>query len=469
MHDYLQKIIEHKYREVDALKKAIAQDANHPLRHPQKRKTPARFLNALKQTGLSVIAEIKRRSPSKSHLADIQDPVELAAHYVQGGARAISVLTDAFGFGGELADLVAIRDRFPQVPILRKDFIVDAIQLHESVLAGADAVLFIVAVLGDRTGALLAQAKALGLDVLVEVHTQDELNVALACGADLIGINNRNLSTFEVDTQNAFDLRAHIPDTIVTVAESGIHHALTAKRYDQAGFDAVLVGESLVKSNAPSDVIASFMTPDVKICGVKNDASVNAMIQSGVRYIGIMCHPDSKRFVSVETGQKIARETKRVGGVPVAVCVNQTASEILALTKALGVDVVQLHGDTARAALPDLPASLRKIFVVPVTDTGDVFRAYDALIATLNPLQDIILYDRVEGGSGIPFDWSTFSNPYPLAYGIAGGLSPDNVKRAITLLRPALLDVSSGVEEPGAPGKSLSLIAAFMREARNYE
>jgi len=216
-------------------------------------KSKKSFKQALCQPTLAVIAEIKRLSPSKGALAEISDPVALAQTYVKGGAQAISILTDERFFGGKIEDLIAVSRALQEtsVPILRKDFIVDKIQIAQSAMIGADAILCIVAVLGHRTKEMLAYAREWNLDVLVEVHDEAELDIALECGADIIGINNRNLTTFEVDVTQSLTLVKKIPEHIIKVAESGITEPLLARQYHQAGFHAVLMGEVLVKSAQP--------------------------------------------------------------------------------------------------------------------------------------------------------------------------------------------------------------------------
>jgi|GEM_PF-80044 len=213
------------------------------------------FYEALQQPGLSIIAEVKRRSPSKGVLAEIEDPVTLAKNYQQGGAAALSILTDEKFFGGKLQDLIDVTSEISSLPALRKDFVIDPIQIAEAALAGASAILAIVAVLGKKTEMILARAHSLQLDVLVEVHDEEELKIALDAGATIIGINNRNLKTFEVDLQTAFHLVDNIPRTILKVAESGINTPELARDYHQAGFDAVLMGEALVRSEDPKNFI----------------------------------------------------------------------------------------------------------------------------------------------------------------------------------------------------------------------
>jgi indole-3-glycerol phosphate synthase len=216
---------------------------------------PARgFLEALRaqaEVGSGVVAEIKRRSPSKGALAPDLDPASVARWYAEGGATCLSVLTDADAFGGSAADLAAARGAVG-LPVLRKDFTVDARDVCDARLMGADAVLLIAAALADdELATFAALAARLGLDALVEVHDEEELARALDAGAVLIGVNQRDLTTFQVDTERAVRLAGAIPPAVLAVAESGVRDARDVERLAGAGYAAVLVGEVLVTSPDP--------------------------------------------------------------------------------------------------------------------------------------------------------------------------------------------------------------------------
>jgi indole-3-glycerol phosphate synthase len=207
--------------------------------------------------GLAVVAEVKRRSPSKGDLDAGLDPAALSSSYAAGGATCLSVLTDRDFFGGSPADLAAARGAV-DLPILRKDFTVCAADVCDARLMGADAVLLIVAALSDtELAGLSALAGRLGLDALVEVHDHAELARALDAGAALVGVNQRDLSTFEVDGERAVRLSAEIPEEVVAVAESGIGGPADAERLAAAGYQAVLVGESLVRAGDRSAAVAA--------------------------------------------------------------------------------------------------------------------------------------------------------------------------------------------------------------------
>jgi indole-3-glycerol phosphate synthase len=214
---------------------------------------------ALRRPGLSLIAEVKRASPSKGELSDIPDPAALAAAYAAGGATCVSVLTERRRFHGTLADLDAVRAAV-EVPVLRKDFVVTEYQVLEARAHGADLVLLIVAALDDDLlGRLLATTGELGMTALVEVHDEDETQRALDLGATVIGVNARNLRTLEVHPDTFSRLRPLIPDGCVTVAESGIAGPADAASYAAQGADAVLVGEALVRDGDPRGAAAAIV------------------------------------------------------------------------------------------------------------------------------------------------------------------------------------------------------------------
>ncbi len=248
----LDEILVHKRVEVDRAKES--RDAAHLAEQARTcARRPIGFSEALKSTpGISVIAEIKRRSPSKGLIREDFDAVAIAIAYADAGAACISVLTDAHFFGGSLEDLAAVRAAV-DTPLLRKDFVIDAYQIDEARVTGAEAILLIVAALSPETLKRLHEhARSLELDVLVEVHDEEELKRALAIGSRLIGVNNRDLRTFEVDLATTERIAAKIDDSqIVLVAESGISSAEDVARLERAGAAGFLVGELLMRHPDP--------------------------------------------------------------------------------------------------------------------------------------------------------------------------------------------------------------------------
>lgn len=220
------------------------------------RRPGGRFRESLAQPGIRIIAECKRRSPSRGVLRDVYDPVAIARGYAAAGAAAISVLTEPTFFDGSLDHLRAVRATVP-VPLLRKDFIVTPYQVAEAAVAGADAVLLIVAALDDRAlGELRTCAAAWGLDVLVEVHDEAELERALSAGADVVGVNSRNLRTLTVSTDVLDRLAERIPAGVVAVAESGLKTAGDLQRLRARRYDAFLIGERFMTTADPGAALA---------------------------------------------------------------------------------------------------------------------------------------------------------------------------------------------------------------------
>jgi indole-3-glycerol phosphate synthase len=221
---------------------------------------PRGFRAALATSGIRVIAECKRRSPSRGILRSDYEPASIARGYEMAGAAAISVLTEPTFFDGSLTDLESVR-RAVTLPILRKDFLVDQYQLLEARASGADAVLLIVAALDDETLCrLLRDADALGLDVLVEVHSADELERARAVGATLIGVNNRNLRTLAVDVEASFRLAPLMPAGALAVAESGLTRGADLRRLRAAGYRAFLIGERFMTAADPGAALAALLS-----------------------------------------------------------------------------------------------------------------------------------------------------------------------------------------------------------------
>ena len=261
----LTEIVKARRRQVQQLKRS------HPLsedqvaaRRQEPGMRPRSLLNALKRTGpVSCIAEMKKASPSRGLLRDSFEPIEIAVDYESNGAAAVSVLTEEVHFQGSLNHLESVRRRISR-PVLRKDFLLDPYQIYESAAFGADALLLIAAILTPRRLLKLKQlAERLGLEVLVEVHDRQELKVALDAGARLIGVNNRNLKTFEVNLSTSLELAPLIPESVVSVSESGIRAHGDIRQLREAGYDAFLIGELLMRSGRPGRALRELMVHSV--------------------------------------------------------------------------------------------------------------------------------------------------------------------------------------------------------------
>jgi len=249
MPTFLETVVERTRADLAVRKLALPADELRGRLGPARRGRP--FSEALISEGISLIAEMKRYSPSRGPIRPDATVSEVVTAYQAAGARAVSVLTEPEWFGGSLDDLVEARS-VCELPLLRKDFVVDEYQVLEARAAGADAVLLIVAALSpERLRELMAAASDLGMDSLVEVHDEDEVEAAVEAGAEVIGVNNRNLHSLEVDLETTFRLLADVPAGTVVVAESGITRRDDVDRLERAGVDAILVGEALMTADDP--------------------------------------------------------------------------------------------------------------------------------------------------------------------------------------------------------------------------
>jgi len=258
--NFLEEIVSKKKLEVEeAIKRTSFEEI---VRVALSIKPKNNFKNAIARVGyepLKIIAEIKRASPSKGMIAGDIEPQAVAEDYESGGAAAISILTERSYFKGTTNDFRSVREKVPEIPLLRKDFIIDEYQIYESLVMGADAILLIVAALSNHElETLLSLSKKCGMSVLVEAHSESELDSALSAGAEIVGINNRNLITFEVSKETSAKLSGLIPDNVVSVSESGIHDEEGLRAAGELGYDAVLVGEHFMRSSNRKEEVRKF-------------------------------------------------------------------------------------------------------------------------------------------------------------------------------------------------------------------
>jgi indole-3-glycerol phosphate synthase/phosphoribosylanthranilate isomerase len=443
------------------------------------------FLPAVSRAGqVNIIAEYKRRSPSRGVIREDLHPVSVAQAYEVAGACALSILTEEQFFGGSLDDLREARAA-TLLPVLRKDFVVDPYQIWEAWYAGADAVLLIAAALSDAELRTLHQtAREVGVEALVEVHDQWELERALDVGAGLVGVNSRDLRTMTVRLETALELAGQIPDEVVAVAESGIRGPGDVRRLRDAGYDAFLIGEHLMLQPDPGAALEELLSESsiqrwpgraarqgsrvaVKICGITSVEDGLLAARSGADAVGLVFWPRSPRAVEVETARRIAAALPpfvlRVG-----VFVDAEPQDIARIAEAVGLDVLQLHGEEPPEALAALPRR-----VIKAVRVGEGFRPEDALRYE-GHASGILLDTKVEGGApggtGQAFDWTQVRPVRESAsfLMVAGGLTPENVRRALTAVRPDAVDVSSGVES--APGrKDPDKVRAFIEAVRSVQ
>lgn len=433
-----------------------------------------------------LIAEVKRASPSKGMLAEQFEPVAQATAYAAGGAAAISVLTEPRYFLGSLEHLSAVRAAVG-IPVLRKDFLLDPYQVYEARAAGADAALLILAMLDDALAAeLLALIRALGMEALVEAHNAAEVERAVRLGARVIGVNARDLRTFDVDTAVVRRLRALVPADRVFIAESGVNDWRGAAQARAWGADAVLVGEALMRaadpvakarelSTAPGGatarLFASAGQPFVKICGLATPEQARAVARYGGDAFGLVFAPmaPAHRRVAGEQAARIiegARSAQRTP-MPVGVFVNPTVDEVAELAASLNLGAIQLSGDEAPERCAEIAAAtgLPVIKAVRLHDEADLERLDDYIRADATLLVDTPARG-LYGGAGETGDWSLarrVAQQWPII--LAGGLTPANVAEAVAVVAPRGVDVSSGVETDHA--KDIEKIRAFIEHVRS--
>ena len=460
---------------------------------------PRPILDRLAAPGLHVIAEIKRSSPSAGQIAATDDDIVARARaYEAGGAAAISVLCEPHWFGGSVDDLRAVRAAV-SIPVLAKEFVVEPIQLPHLRAAGADLVLLLAVLHPKRElAALVDRALEIGLEPLVEAHDERELERALATNARLIGLNNRDLRTLEVDTERAVRLRALVPDDRIVVAESGVRDAATVAGWRAVGFDAALVGEALVRSPDPRAAVAAFVEagrepgdpaneaarPFVKICGVTDADGILAAVRAGADAIGLNLVPGTPRELALDEAVELRRVVRALapgGRAPLVVAITADAGEerIAEIVTALDPDAVQLSGDEPPELIARIGRPAWKALHLPAEDPDDVAAAAARVVELgrehLAAGATRLLLDTAggphPGGTGTraaPPLVAAVARELPVT--LAGGLSPASVAAAAREAPVVGVDVASGVERPRSkgerPSKDPLKVALFVKRAR---
>jgi tryptophan synthase beta subunit len=452
------------------------------------RPAPRPIAARLAAPGLHIIAELKRSSPSAGRIAaDGDHLVTRARAYEAGGAAAISVLCEPHWFNGSVDDISRVREAV-SVPILAKEFVVDPRQLRLLRAAGADVVL-LLAVLHpeERLAELVSRAFELGLEPLIEAHTQAELEAALATDARLIGINNRDLRTLEVDTERADRFRSLVPDDRIVIAESGVRDASTIERWRALAFDGALVGEALMRADDPAAAVRSYVNagrqpsdpanvarrPYVKICGITTAEGLSAAVHAGADGVGLNVVAGTPRALAPDEAIKLAAAARSIGDAsarPDVVLV--TADVVPEGLSAVEPDVIQFHG-SARAD-PTNAGSRRRWGVVHV-ETGPGGGRDEAVRTLLEGGAERVLVDTAggvhAGGTGVRSDVATvaaIARDVPVM--LAGGLTPANVAEALRAIPATAVDVASGVEFAPAvgkrPAKDPFKVALFIKRAK---
>ncbi len=448
---------------------------------------------------IHLIAEVKRASPSKGMLAPHIDPVELARVYEANGASAISVLTEPHFFLGSPEYLTAIKQAV-SIPVLRKDFIIDEYQVYEARAWGADLILLICAILDDtQLRRLLHVANELHMRSLVEVHTREEAQRAIDAGAVIIGVNSRNLVTFQMNPYLMGEIRQIIPSDRVVVAESGIHTEADARRLARYDVQAMLVGESLVVSNDVPTQMHMLLhgansSTQVKICGLCTAEHINTATEAGADMLGFIFHEPSHRFIEPRQARSVLQASENVSTQTmtqhasdlypkghrspsvgaaihcarrpdlVGVFVNKEADYINEVVEQVGLQYVQLHGTETPEFCQQIKRPVIKALQVCSKADLEQIKAYQSVVWRL--LLDTPTPDW--GGSGETHDWelaSLASRTHRIL--LAGGLTVENIAAAIRQVRPWGVDVSSGVETDKQ--KDSEKIRAFIKQLRAWD
>ena len=479
------------------------------------------FEQALQELDFNFICEVKKASPSKGIIAEDFPYLEIAKEYEIAGAAAISVLTEPDFFLGSPQYLQEIAE-VVQIPVLRKDFIIDEYQIYEAKLWGASAILLIAAILNDETMACFHKlADSLGLSCLVEAHDETEVLRAVNIGARIIGVNNRNLKDFTVDVNNSIRLRKLVDDSVIFVSESGLDTAADIQRLRDNKIHAALMGESFMRTNDKVAKLAELYGPirskcyihnnterdrlgtedtsnievpsaptvdeatqssyevKVKFCGISQEDTVPVLLETQPDYVGFIFAP-SKRQVTVEQAKSITRSLQdsvhttsgnkccsRVG-----VFVNETIPTIVEITKAVPLSVVQLHGDETVTYIETLRSQLREeqLESIEIWKAIQVQGKEDILPWKQAPIDGLVVdaYSKEErGGTGKTIDWSLLDD-VQVPYYLAGGIGLHNVARAIRRLQPYGLDMSSSLETNGQKDvKKIKSMAQIIKTVTN--
>ena len=464
------------------------------------------FEAALRQQDFNFICEVKKASPSKGIIAEHFPYLDIAKEYEVAGAAAISVLTEPDFFKGDKKYLQEIASTV-KIPVLRKDFIIDEYQIYQAKVWGASAILLICACLDVPTLTKFRElADSLGLSSLVEAHDEHEVQMAIDCGARIIGVNNRNLKDFTVDVQNSVRLRNLVEDDVIFVSESGLETPADIQVLRDNNIGVALMGETFMRSPNKVEKLAylygpTYYTPKIKMCGISKVETIPAIVDAKPDYMGLVFAP-SKRQVTVEQAKTLVDELHKQyekaygeATVPmntdtaqdrqdsqeiqniqkfvqgnsnfeniktVGVFVNETLENLLKIVEEVKLDVIQLHGDEDETFIQ----SLKECTNVEVWKAVQVRSAADAE-KWIDSSADMLLFDAYHkderGGTGEVFDWSSldaFERPFMLA----GGMDSTNVARAIRTVRPYGIDISSGIETEGV--KDDEKIKAFTNIVR---
>ena len=458
----LEKIAEYARERVAEAKRSITRGELEKKAFAMKCDTGFPFERALRQGDISFICECKKASPSKGIIAEDFPYLDIAREYEEAGASAISVLTEPKWFMGSDEILRRIAEN-ANIPVLRKDFTVDEYMILEAKVLGASAVLLICAIMSEaEIKSAIGLCDRLGLSALVEAHDENEIAAAVRAGARIIGVNNRNLKDFTVDIHNSEKLRKLVPAGVLFVAESGIKTSEDIDVLRNAGVNAVLIGETLMRAEDKRSVLKRLngRRPRIKLCGMRRPEDIAYCNEFGPDYAGMIMSPGFKRSVDLTTAAKLKAALDpsiRMTGV----FVNESEETVTSAVRNGLIDMIQLHGKEDEGYIGRLKEANPGIPIIKafkLESPADVKHAIDSGA-------DFVLLDSGTG-SGKAFDWSLLKLIPDCMRDrcfLAGGLTPDNVQEALAVFTPFAVDTSSGTETDGV--KDREKIGAFVRAA----
>lgn len=419
-----------------------------------RRKTSTRsFRQAIenpKRESLAIIAEIKLSSPTQPLLGKETEIIDRVKDYQNAGVDAVSVITEKHFFGGDPSFVSKIKN-VVSLPVLQKDFIIDPYQLYEAKITGADAILLIVKILPAKDLILLVNtAQNAGLEPVVEINNESELKKATATTTKIIAVNARNLDTFVINIDHACNLIRKIPEKFIKLGFSGILSREDIQKYKKAGANGILIGTSLMKIKDTKKYLSSLLSVQVKICGIRTFSAAKAAINAGTDFLGFNFVPTSKRYISPKKAKEIIKHIKGKIKI-VGVFQDNNISQINEISKTLGLDFVQLHGNENNEYIKKIKFPVIKSIKI------------DSKIDKINSAY--MLLDRnIRGESEMP-DLKKAENlaaKFPIFY--AGGLTPDNVAAVVRKVQPFAVDVAGGIETDGM--QDIKKIKQFIKNAK---
>lgn len=434
MHNILLQIIEKKRKDLLEQKQVLSMDILKGKVATMK--SESKFKNKIvAATDVAIIAEIKLASPTIPSLGSESDIIQRAIAYEKAGADAISFITEKHYFKGSTAFISQLKSKI-NIPILQKDFVIDPYQIYEAKMIGSDAILLIARLVDKNVlKDFVTISQDIGIEPIVEINDEEDLEKALDTNISFIAVNARDLRTFTVDISKACTLLEKIPEKYIKLGFSGIHSSAEVRRYQKAGAKGVLIGTSLMRTANIDNFIEGLTSKDdikVKICGIRSLEAALAAIDSGADYLGFNFVPKSRRYIEPKQALEIIKKIRGKIQI-VGIFQNADVSVVREIAKQLNLDFIQLHGQEDSEYIKQLDSQ--------------VIKAINSSSETNDYSVDYFLLDRVQQGEGEMVSIEAakaVADKYPVF--LAGGLTPQNVASVVEKVQPFAVDVASGIE-----------------------